>query len=250
MEIAFALMLSLLAGISTTIGGLIAFFVRKTKFCYLCIAFGFSAGVMIFISFAELLVHAMETVGPSIAFLGFFSGMLVIYLIDFFVPHTYKEESNVGKKSRIKRTAILLFIGITIHNFPEGMAVMLSSLTEIKMGILVAVAIALHNIPEGIAVAMPIYYSTKDRKKAFYYSFLSGITEPMGALISFFFLAPFLSPLVLSLMLSAVAGIMVFISFDELLPYVYARHGNPHQHLAIMGLFLGMFIMALTMLVI
>lgn len=243
-------MLSFLAGLSTTIGGLIAFFVRKTKFCYMCIAFGFSAGVMIFISFAELLAHAMETIGPSMAFLGFFSGMLIIYVIDILVPHSYKEESNIGKKSRIKRTALLLFVGIAIHNFPEGMAVMLASLTEIEMGILVAVAIALHNIPEGIAVAMPIYYSTKDRKKAFYYSFLSGITEPVGAVISFLFLAPFLSPIVLSLLLSAVAGIMVFISFDELLPYVYAQHGSPHQHLSILGLFLGMFIMALTMLVI
>ena len=253
MDVAFALFLSFLAGISTTIGGMISFFLRKSKFCYLCIAFGFSAGVMIFISFTELLRHAIEMTSLTTATIGFFAGILIIYVIDSLVPHIYKEEHH-GRKRRnsvkgsVKRTALLMFLGITIHNFPEGMVVVFSTLSNTGLGILVAIAVALHNIPEGIAVSMPIYYATRDKKKAFFYAFLSGIAEPIGAVLSVLFLAQFLTPMILAVMLSAVAGVMVFISFDELLPYVYKQRGAHDQHLAMLGLFMGMFVIALTIL--
>lgn len=243
----FPILLTVLAGISTAIGGLIAISIRKTKFCYLCIAFGFSAGVMIFIAFTELLGHGIENTNLFIATISFFAGILAIYLLDVFVPHEYEEESN--KTSKIKRTAVLLTLGIAIHNFPEGMAVLFSSFSDAKLGILIAVAIAMHNIPEGIAVAMPVLYATKSKKKAFYYSFLSGIVEPVGAVISLVFLYQFLNSFVLGIILSAVAGIMVFISFDELLPYVYMQRENQNQHLSMLGLFLGMFVIAITLLV-
>ena len=129
------------------------------------------------------------------------------------------------------------------------MAVLFSSFSDAKLGILIAVAIAMHNIPEGIAVAMPVLYATKSKKKAFYYSFLSGIVEPVGAVISLVFLYQFLNSFVLGIILSAVAGIMVFISFDELLPYVYMQRENQNQHLSMLGLFLGMFVIAITLLV-
>jgi len=243
MYYALAILLTFLAGISTFIGGFLILLLNKTKFCYLCIAFGFSAGVMIFISFAELLVQGIKVTGFLYAILAFFTGILLIYLIDVFIPHIYEEESYEGRKGKLKRVAILLTIGITIHNFPEGMAVFFSSLSSIKLGILMALAIAMHNIPEGIAVSMPIFYATKSKGKALTYSFLSGIAEPIGALLSFIVLYNFLNEFILGLILSAVAGIMIFISFDELLPYVY-KHKN--QHLSMLGLFLGMFVISIS----
>jgi len=245
----FPILLSILAGLSTALGGLIAFSLKKAKFCYLCIAFGFSAGVMIFISFTELLNYGIKSTNLLTAFLGFFGGILLIYTIDILIPHTYEEEAPENKRGKIKRTAILLVLGITIHNFPEGIAVMFSSISSIKLGILVALAVAMHNIPEGIAVSMPIFYATKSRKKAFYYSFLSGIAEPIGAVLGYLFLYNFLSDFVLGIVLSAVAGIMIFISFDELLPYVYEQRSGHNQHLSMIGLFLGMFVMALTLII-
>lgn len=245
----FPLLLAFLAGLSTTLGGLIAFLIKKKKFCYLCVAFGFSAGVMIFISFAELFKQGIENTNLLTATLAFFGGILLIYLIDVLIPHTYEEETSGNKRGKIKRTAILLVLGITIHNFPEGIAVMFSSISSIKLGILIAIAVAMHNIPEGIAVSMPIFYATKSRKKAFYYSFLSGIAEPIGAVLSLLFLSPFLNDFILGVVLSAVAGIMVFISFDELLPYVYKQKEGNNQHLSMLGLFLGMFVIALTLLI-
>ena len=249
MSFIFPLLLAFLAGLSTTLGGLIAFAIKKAKFCYLCIAFGFSAGVMIFISFTELLKHGIESTNLLTATLGFFGGILLIYLIDVLIPHSYKEEVSENKRGKIKRTAILLVLGITIHNFPEGIAVMFSSISNIKLGILIALAVAMHNIPEGIAVSLPILYATKSKKKAFYYSFLSGIAEPIGAVLTFLFLSQFLNKFVLGIILSVVAGIMVFISFDELLPYVYKQREGHNQHLSMLGLFLGMFVIALTLLI-
>ncbi len=237
------LLLSFLAGISTVLGGLLVFLIRKAKFSYLSVAFGFSAGVMIFISFAELLPQGIKTTGFLYAILSFFGGVFAIYLIDVLVPHIYEEESTTGRRGKLKRTAVLLLLGITIHNFPEGMAVFFSSASNIKLGILVALAIAMHNIPEGIAVSMPIFYATKNRKEALLYSFIAGIAEPIGAVLSFLILYRFLNEFVLGLILSATAGIMIFISFDELLPYVY-KHKN--QHLSILGMFLGMFLISIT----
>jgi len=252
MSFIFPLLLAFLAGISTTLGSLIAFLIKKRepKFCYLCVAFGFSAGVMIFISFTELLAQGIENTNLLTAISGFFAGILLIFLIDFLIPHTYEEESYENGKGKLKRTAILLTLGIAIHNFPEGIAVMFSSISNIRLGILIALAIALHNIPEGIAVSLPVFYATKSRKKAFWYSFLSGIAEPIGAVLSFLFLYQFLNNFILGIILSAVAGIMVFISFDELLPYVY-KHKESHkqQHLSMLGLFLGMFVIALTLII-
>ena len=251
MTFIFSLLLAFLAGISTTLGSLIAFLIKKhePKFCYLCVAFGFSAGVMIFISFTELLMEGINSTNILTAFFGFFAGMILIFLIDVLIPHTYQEEVY-EEKGKLKRTAILLTLGIAIHNFPEGIAVMFSSISNLRLGILIAIAIALHNIPEGVAIAMPIFYATNSRKKAFWYSFLSGIVEPIGAVLGFLVLYQFLNEFILGIILSAVAGIMVFISFDELLPYVYAHkksHGEPH--LSMLGLFLGMFVMALTLII-
>ena len=240
------LLLTFLAGICTVIGSFISLFLKKLNRSFLLLGLGFSAGVMIYISFAELLASAVVDIGFIIANIAFFSGMLVIMAIDFLVPHNYiAERVKVSKKNRrLMMAGVFTALGIAIHNFPEGIAVFFSSLTDISIGIPLALAIAIHNIPEGIAVSMPIYYATKSRKKAFWYSFFSGIAEPVGAVIGLLILMPFLSPSVLSFTLAFVGGIMVFISFDELLPICYE---NGKAHIPIIGLIIGMIIMALSL---
>ncbi|MEA3255735.1 MAG: zinc transporter ZupT [Candidatus Altiarchaeota archaeon] len=242
-EIWLPLLLTFLAGIATGIGSLISLFINEFKRSYLCFSLGFSAGVMIYISFAELLSLAVSDVGFLMGNTAFFAGIIFIMLIDFLIPHEYIEEHvKVDKRNKkLMMAGVFTALGIAIHNFPEGLAVFMSSLRDIDVGVSMAFAIAVHNIPEGIAVSMPIYYATKSRKKAFSYSLLSGIAEPIGAIIGFLILAPFLTPTVLSLMLAFVAGIMVFISFDELLPLSF-EHDN--AHLSIVGITVGMGVMA------
>ncbi len=246
-QIWMPLLLTTLAGLSTGIGSLISFFIKDFKKCYLCLALGFSAGVMIYVSFAELLASSIESVGFGLGNLAFFVGIVFIAAIDFLVPHEYIEEHvKVDRKNRrLMAAGVFTVIGIAIHNFPEGLAVFMSSLQSPSLGISLAIAIAIHNIPEGIAVSMPIYYATKSRAKAFWLSLLSGLAEPVGAVIGFLILMPFLSPVVLSLSLAFVAGIMVFISFDELLPvsFEYDKSG----HLSIVGIIIGMAVMAVSL---
>ncbi len=247
-NILFPITLTFFAGIATAIGSLIAFFIRDFKKSYLQFSLGLSAGVMIYVSFVELLDKSIKSVGFLKANTAFFAGIVFIMLIDFLIPHEYIEEHVLkGKDSGSKKlmsAGLLTALGIAIHNFPEGLAVFMSSIGDLRLGLALAFAIAIHNIPEGIAISMPIYYATKSRKKAFWLSFLSGITEPIGALIGALILFPFLSTQFLSLLLAFVAGIMVFISFDELLPLCYE---GKNEHIAISGIVSGAFIMALSL---
>ncbi|MFH0876354.1 MAG: ZIP family metal transporter [archaeon] len=169
-------------------------------------------------------------------------------MIDIFIPHSYEAENACNpekEKCELKRCGMLIAIGITIHNFPEGIAVFFSSLVNMHLGLTIAIAIALHNIPEGIAVAMPIYYATNSKKQAFLFSFISGIAEPIGAIFAYLILKEFLSSTLLYTLLAAVAGIMIFISFDELLPQAFKQKNN---HLTIAGIFLGMAVVAVSLL--
>ncbi len=248
-ETSLAFLLTILAGLSTGIGSLIAYFIKEPKFSYLSFLLGFSAGVMIYVSFMELLATSVNEIGFIVANGGFFGGIAVIYLVDKFIPHvhldtkpdTFHESGKFDEiKERLADAGVLTAIGIAIHNFPEGMAVFAVSMEDLSLGITIALAIAVHNIPEGIAVSVPIYYATGNKRKAFGYSFFSGVAEPIGAAVGFLILMPILTDLVLYLTLAFVGGIMVFISFDELLP-ISKEYGN--EHLSSMGLFSGMLIM-------
>jgi zinc transporter, ZIP family len=247
-----ALTLTLIAGLSTGIGSIIALFIKKPNMSYLCFSLGLSAGVMIYVSFIELLPEAFHSIGELWGLYAFFVGIIVIGIIDVIIPdienpHHYQEieESKTPlEDKKLMRVGILTALAITIHNFPEGIATFGSALVDVKLGIMITFAIAIHNIPEGISVFMPIFYATKDKKKAFYYSFLSGFSEPLGAIIGFLILMPFLSEWILSFLLAFVAGIMVYISADELLP---AAHEYGHGHCVILGLIIGMFIMAISL---
>jgi ZIP family zinc transporter len=260
-NVSFALLLTLLAGLSTGIGSAIAFFMRNPKTQYMSLILGFSAGVMLYISFGELLHLAHERVGFATANLGFFIGIAFIAALDILIPHEYKQEhaghphhkpefvnesasSGVGQSSRLMRAGILTAIGIAIHNFPEGLAVFSSALTgDRAFGVLVAIAIAVHNIPEGISVSIPIAEATGNRRRAFLYSFAAGLAEPVGAIIGYAFLFNFLTPTVIYTLLAFAAGIMVYISLDELLPMA---HLYGKEHFVIIGVVAGMVIMAVS----
>lgn len=239
-----ALLLSFFAGLSTTLGSIIAFFVKKPSKSFLSFILGFSAGVMIMVSFVELLDKAIENIGLIFASIAFFVGIILIYFLDISIPHAYKSEKAEIKSKKLFRLGILVAIGIALHNFPEGFAVLAGSLSSIKTGILLAIAIAIHNIPEGISVSVPIYYATKSKRQAFLFSFLSGIFEPIGAIIGILILLPFLNELLISLSLAFVAGVMVYISFDELLP---AAHQYGREHTAGLGVILGMLVMVVSL---
>jgi len=267
-NVPFALLLALLAGLSTGIGSVIAYFIRQPKPKYMSLILGFSGGVMVYVSFAELLHVALDKVGFSQANLGFFGGIAFIMLVDIFIPHEYKFEqtghspftmvgkgkegklpvkptaSGVDQSSRLMRAGVLTAIGIAIHNFPEGLVTFSSGLAvDHSFGILVAVAIAIHNIPEGISVSIPIAQATGSRKRAFIYSFCAGLAEPVGALIGYAILFNFLTPTLIYTLMAFAAGIMVYISLDEILP---TAHMFGEEHLVIVGATAGMIIMALS----
>ncbi|MHC4119494.1 MAG: zinc transporter ZupT [Planctomycetota bacterium] len=256
--------LTLFAGLATGVGSALAFFAKRTNTKILSTALGFSAGVMIYVSFVEIFFKAKDCLvtemgsvrGYWVTVLAFFGGILLIGIIDKLVPsfenpheaHRAEEmdmPEQAAKFKKLYRTGMFTAMAIAIHNFPEGLATFISALKDIKLGMAIAVAIAIHNIPEGIAVSIPIYYATGSRRKAFYYSFLSGLAEPLGALIGYAVIFSFFSETVFGILFASVAGIMVFISLDELLPT--AREYGQH-HLAAYGLVAGMMVMALSLL--
>ncbi len=264
-NIVYAFLLTLFAGVSTGIGSALAFFSKNTKPVFLSAALGFSAGVMIYVSMIEIFDKAKAALilyyggqkGYLITTVSFFVGMAVIALIDKLVPdfenpHEARSTSEMSSlelekhKKNFYRMGVFSAIAIGIHNFPEGIATFIAALQEPTIGISIAAAIAIHNIPEGIAVSVPIYYATGSKKKAFGLSFLSGFAEPVGALIGFLILRPFLNDAVFGIIFASVAGIMVYISLDELLPTAekYGKH-----HIAIYGLITGMVVMASSLVI-
>ncbi len=283
-----AFVLTLIAGLSTGIGAVLAFFTKRTNFRLLSVCTGLSAGVMLYVSFMELLpsgIHELieggagERPASLWALLAFFGGILLIFLIDRLVPEAenphethaqaeyaelrdanvetppeaqhHVDETQRHQKNKLFRMGVFTALAIIIHNFPEGLATFLTAFEKPHLGLAIALAVALHNVPEGISVSVPIYYATGSRMKAFMWSCLSGLAEPIGAFVLWAVLAliyqnPVFTPplFLLGLTSSAVAGIMVFISLDELLPTSRA-YGKGHDSLY--GLVAGMAIMALSL---
>ncbi|WP_440897804.1 zinc transporter ZupT [Amphibacillus sp. Q70] len=256
--------LTLFAGLATGIGSVLAFFAKTTNTKFLSFSLGFSAGVMIYVSMVEIFFKAQEsliselgeTSGSWVTVTSFFGGMLLIGLIDRFVPeeknpHEVKKVEDMEKKPSILQDKSLLKMGsftalaIAIHNFPEGIATFTATLQDPALGIPIAIAIAIHNIPEGIAISVPVYFATGSKKKAFKLSFLSGLAEPAGALIAYLLLMPFLTDTLFGIIFASVAGIMVFISLDELIP---AAKRYDETHTSIYGVISGMAVMALSLL--
>ncbi|MFP4287819.1 MAG: zinc transporter ZupT [Bacteroidales bacterium] len=261
-----AFLLTLFAGLSTGIGSAIAFFAKTTNTKFLSVSMGFSAGVMIYVSFMEIFPKSIESMlenttyqtGNFLAIAGFFGGMLLIAIIDKMVPsfenpHEIRKVEDIedqqsileyDKRKKLYRMGVMSAVAIGLHNFPEGLATFIVALEDIKLGLPIAIAIAIHNIPEGIAVSVPLFFATQSRRKAFSHSFLSGLAEPVGAVVGFLILMPFLNNVVFGFVFASVAGIMVFISLDELLPGA-REYGE--SHLSIYGMFAGMAVMAISL---
>ena len=289
-DVWFALGLTVFAGMATGIGSILAFAAKRTNYRFLSVATGFSAGVMLYVSFVEIFIKGADSLvksygdpmGHWINVASFFGGILLIGLIDNLIPsaenphetHSPEEEAPLHDPSapvpdfahphgadshdhshhnrKLMRMGLFTALAIGIHNFPEGLATFLAALEDPTMGIAIAIAIALHNIPEGISVSVPIFYATGNRKKAFIYSFLSGLAEPVGAIIAYLLLRVFVGdadggipPQVMGILFGGVAGIMVYISLDELLPTSRA-YGKGHD--SMLGLVGGMLVMALSLL--
>ncbi|NDW12732.1 zinc transporter ZupT [Bacteroides sp. 214] len=260
-NILLAFLLTLFAGLATGIGSCIAFFAKRTNKKFLSFSLGLSAGVMIYVSFVEIFPQAQDLLtiefgtkfGMLITVLSFFAGMLLIGAIDRLVPsmenpHEARSVESMKRppkeNAKLMKMGVMTALAIGIHNFPEGIATFTSAIENPTLGVAIATAIAIHNIPEGIAVSVPIYHATGSKKRAFTLSFLSGIAEPVGALLAYAILMPFMSPLLMGCIFAGVAGIMVFISMDELLPA--AREYGEH-HVSIYGLIVGMAIMAFSL---
>lgn len=267
-NVTYAFLLTLGAGLATGIGSMLAFFTKRTNKKLLSFSLGLSAGVMIYVSFMELMFSSVTSMseifgdqqGQLYATLSFFGGVLLATLIDKLVPSaenpheirgvecmnddcTDRSESSSDNK-RLARIGLFTALALAIHNFPEGIATFIAAIEDPQVGVAIAIAVAIHNIPEGIAVSVPIYFATKSRKRAFWFSFMSGLAEPMGAIVAYLILMPFMSTTLLAVLFAAVAGIMVYISLDELLPA--AREYGEH-HISIYGLLIGMAVMALTL---
>ena len=267
-----AMLLTTFAGLSTGLGSMIAFFSKRTNLRFLSWATGFSGGVMLYVSFVEILpkgVAAMEAVRPEngaelIATIALFGGMIFSFIIDQVIPHadnphesrTDQELACVGDlcpipdeeerpMAHLERTGVFTALAVGIHNFPEGMVTFLAALADPALGANIAIAIALHNIPEGISVSVPIYYATGDRRRAMRWSMVSGLAEPIGALLGYVVLRQFLTPELMGILFASVAGVMVYISLDELLP-TSRSYGQGHDSLY--GLMGGMAVMAISLL--
>lgn len=261
-NVQIAFILTILAGLSTGIGSLIAFFVKDKSIRFLSFSMGLAAGVMLYLSFMEMLPHAIHAIGDTLdhkydgtwfALIAFFLGMFLVGAIDRLMPHNHRfqegevlpdEEGNKVDNKKLMRVGIMTAVALAIHNFPEGVATFIAALEDPHLGATIAVAIALHNIPEGIGVSMPIYYATGSRKKAFLYSFMSGLVEPLGAILGYFLFMSYLTPFIMGMLIAGIAGIMVFISLDQLLPA--AQEYDDHR-MAIYGVVLGMFAMAISL---
>ncbi len=258
----FAFLVTLGAGLATAVGAAVGLFARHTNRQFLALALGFSAGVMIYVSFVEILPKAGDYIAQGVsdmtgavttagAFLAGLAGMAIMYRVipdlehpELTNPSTKLpgEEQPVLVADRMLFTAGLgVALAVTLHNFPEGMATFFLTLDDPQVGLSVALAIAIHNIPEGIAVVVPIYYATRNRSLAFGFGALSGLAEPLGAIIGYAVLQPFITDYVLGVVFAAVAGIMVYISIDSLLPAA-RQYGN--AQLALYGMIAGMAVMA------
>ena len=252
------LLITFLAGMTTVLGGCLTFFIKKDNLKALSVGLGLSAGVMIFLGLTEVLKDSGELLQKYFpnnwtwyVFVGFFFGVLVAVLIDWLIPDHIEEDLFIEKDEccsdshRIKRAGLLTAIAISMHNFPEGLSTFFMTTQNVGLGVSVGLAIAIHNIPAGIAIALPIYHATGKKKLAILYSFLSGISELIGALIGLFLLQTVLPQMAVGFIFASVAGILIYISFDTLLP-LSREYGDGHY--SIFGVMSGMFIIWLSLL--
>lgn len=249
-----AFVFTLVAGLAMGVGGLLGFLGERKNKNFFYSTVGFAAGVMLYAAFMEVLPESIETLsetlgeekGMLVALLGFFGGIIFMLGTDKFClthhHHDHKHHHTEGHDGAMYRMGIVTAIAIAIHNFPEGLAIFTSTLKSTNLGLSVTIAIIIHNIAVGIAISAPIFYGTGNKIKAFTVALLSGMSEPLGAIIGFWILKDYMNDAIFGVLLSIVAGIMIYISLDELIPSAQKSEG----HIGTYSLVLGMFVMALT----
>ncbi len=253
-EALFALGISLIAGLSTMLGTVVIFVGESRNEKLLTTSLGFAAGVMLSISFSDLLPQARDLIATEkgaqmgIVYMDLFLviGVFMALGLDYLVPHEAADDVKDRQHQDLFRVGVVSTLAIMLHNFPEGIATFMAGYSDTTLGVSLGVAIALHNIPEGVSVAMPVYFATKDKGKALKFTFISGISEPIGALLVFFVLRPFLNGFVIGASFALVAGIMLYISIEELIP---SSRQYGHNRLALFSTFAGLVLMPLSHLI-
>ena len=260
-EILWALLLPLISGLTTVIGSIIVFFTKRQSPKFLSFCLGFSAGIMVVLALSDLMPESAEAFinhfgGEHLAALWsvlfLVAGMGLAILFDKMVPggehphhHADLPFEEVPHKHKLMRLGVISVIAIALHNIPEGIATFIASYNNTMLGVSLTFAVIAHNIPEGIALAAPIYYSTGKKSKAFLATLFAGLALPLGALLTWLFLAPVINDFLLGSMYALVAGLMIYISFDELLPAA-RENGDQGSHLSLYGILTGIVLMALV----
>jgi len=253
-----ALAVTLAAGLATGLGSLLVIFARNPNPRLLAFGLAFAGGAMVYVSLSEILNKSIASftlaydarMGFACATFAFLAGVVLIMLVDRLVPNPHDtlstEDPALRQQNRdyIRRVGLMTAVAITAHNFPEGLATFFATLESPAVGLPLAFAIAIHNIPEGIAIAVPVYYATGSKRYAFVASLLSGLAEPVGALIGYSLLSRFLSEAVFGAVFGIIAGVMVFLAIDELLPAA-KRYAKGHE--TVYGLVSGMGVLAVSL---
>ncbi len=259
-----ALVASALAGLATSVGGVLALSHRTLQRSWLAVALAFASGAMLVVSLVEMLPSGIESLEQQLApraaaavgFGAFFAGIGIVLTIDRFLPESLNPNETEGREAdlesdhlaqtrRLLRSGLLVALVLGLHNFPEGMATFLATYADPQLGATMTVAIAIHNVPEGIAVAAPVYAATRSRTTALVWATLSGLTEPVGGLIAAGLVAWVIPPAFFGVFYGVVAGMMVFLALDELLPGAWRYQTTKHQ--TVYGMLAGMAMVAVSL---
>ncbi|MDE6195818.1 MAG: zinc transporter ZupT [Erysipelotrichaceae bacterium] len=246
----FALLMAAGAGLSTVLGSFIIFSKKTQSNKVISFALAFAAGAMVSVSLIEFYPESVRLFeegldvknGTVFTIISLTFGVIIAYAIDRFVPHD-DTQSQEHKHVNLMHVGFVSMVAMLLHNFPEGIATYMSAYSDATLGISVAIAIGMHNIPEGITVALPVFIATKSKRKAIWYTFLSGVSEPIGALLAFTLLRPFLNDVLLATVFGIVGGIMIYISLEELYP---SSREYGYTKMALLALFLGICFIPLT----
>lgn len=246
------------AGLATVLGSLLVFTSKTPGPRTLAFGLAFAGGAMVYVSLSEILNKSVSSftlayggqLGFTLATFSFLAGVILVATLDHLVPNPHEGVRKrdplyrKGNDAEIRRVGIMTAVAITAHNLPEGLATFFAMLQSANVGVPLALAIAIHNIPEGISIAVPIYFATKSKKLALLACLISGLAEPLGAAIGYFLLAPYLSEAVFGAVFGVIAGIMVFLALDELLPAA-KRYAKGHE--TVNGLIAGMSVIAISL---
>lgn len=232
----YSLIISSFAGLSTLLGGLIVYFKVKDKDKFITFALSFGLSVMISLSVFELLPEGFITLSNKYGLLiGLLISLLLFLLGKFLVTKTSKKLALLQNKGNLYRVGVLSMVALALHNFPEGIATFMASFNDLSSGISLGIAIMLHNIPEGISISVPIYYATGNKKRGVLYSFISGLAEPVGALLAYICLKNFINDALVAMVLIIVAGIMITLSIDEMLPEVNSYNKKKESYIGLIS---------------